>query len=140
MSFRERIHWSALIAMLLAFGWYFAAYPWDVIDTPAGLGASAGMLVLVTILIIVTMSVTAAFFAIRSPKEAHIAEDERERRIHLLGTHFAYYPLVIAVWLNAIAQFYRPSAALALNLLLATAVGAELVRVGVQLWLYRREG
>jgi hypothetical protein len=27
MAFREKIHWVTLVTMILAFGWYFLAYP-----------------------------------------------------------------------------------------------------------------
>lgn len=139
MSFREKTHWAAFAALLAAFGWYFLAYPWSIADTPAGVAAVAGMMVPVTIIIIGVMAVTVAFFAFRAPKEAHLKEDERERTIHIRGTHAAYYPLVLGVWANIIAVFYRLSPAEHLNLLLATVVIAELVRVGSQLYYYRRE-
>jgi uncharacterized membrane protein len=138
MSFREKLHWAAFLGIAGAFGWYFIAYPWPLVHGNAGLGATAGMLVPVTIIIIAVMSVVAAYLAIRYPRDASLREDERERGIHLRGTHMAYYPLIIGVWLNAIAIFYHPSLGVTLNMLLATAVLAELVRVGWQLWLYRR--
>ena len=84
------------------------------------------------------MSVAAAALAIRTPKEAHLKEDEREKTIHLKGTHAAYYPLILGVWANLFAIFYHISPAGRLNLLIATAVIAELVRVGAQLYYYRR--
>jgi hypothetical protein len=138
MSFREKTHWAAFIALVAAFGWYFLTYPWSIVGTPAGVMAVAGMLVPVTIIIIGVMAATAAFFAIRAPKEANLKEDERERTIHIRGTHIAYYPLVLGVWANIIAIFYRLSPAEYLNILLATVVVAELVRVGSQLYFYRR--
>jgi uncharacterized membrane protein len=138
MSFREKIHWAAFLALFVAFGWYFLSYPWEMVGTDAGVAAVAGMLVPVTILIIVVMSVTAAYFAIRTPKEVNLKEDERERTFHIRGTHLAYYPLVLGVWANMIAMFYRLSVAEHLNLLIATVVTAELVRVGSQLFYYRR--
>ncbi len=64
--------------------------------------------------------------------------DERERNFHIRGTHLAYYPLVIGMWGNMIAMFYRLSVAEHLNLLIATIVVAELIRVGSQLYYYRR--
>lgn len=138
MSFREKIHWSAFVALSLGFGWYFLSYPWKLVGTDAGVGAVAGMLVPVTILIIAVMSITAAYFAIQTPKEVNLKEDERERTFHIRGTHLAYYPLVLGVWANMIAMFYRLSVAEHLNLLIATVVTAELVRVGSQLFYYRR--
>ena len=138
MSFREKIHWVAFVAIALAFGWYFLTYPWSMIDTPAGVAVTAGMLVPVTIAILGSMSLLTAIFAIRAPKEAHLKEDERERFIHIRGTHAAYYPLILGVWANLFAIFYHVSPAGRLNLLIATAVFAELVRVGAQLYFYRR--
>jgi hypothetical protein len=138
MSFREKIHWASFLALFVAFGWYFLTYPWNIIDTPAGVGAVAGMLVPVTIIIIIVMTVTTVYFAIRTPAEVNIREDERERTIHIRGTHLAYYPLVLGVWANMIAMFYRLSVGEHLNLLIATVVVAELVRVGSQLYYYRR--
>lgn len=138
MSFREKIHWVAFASLFVAFGWYFLSYPWSIVDRPAGVLAVAGMLVPVTIVIIGSMSVAAAALAIRAPKEAHLKEDEREKTIHLRGTHAAYYLLVLGVWANLFAIFYHISAAGRLNLLIATVVIAELVRVGAQLFYYRR--
>lgn len=138
MSFNEKLHWSAFVALISAFGWYFLSYPWQIVGTRAGVAAAAGMLVPVTIIIIGAMTITAAFFAIRAPKEAHLKDDERERTIHMRGTHIAYYPLVMGVWANLFAIFYQLSAAVHLNLLIATVVIAELVRVGSQLYFFRR--
>lgn len=138
MSFREKIHWAAFIGIAGAFGWYFLSYPWSIVGTPAGIAAIAGMLVPVTLIIIGLMSVTAAYLAIRYPKEAHLKEDERERGIHLKGTHAAYYPLVLGSYGIMVALFNQLSTALLINLLLAVVIGAELVRVGAQLVAYRQ--
>ncbi len=138
MSFREKIHWASFLALAVAFGWYFLTYPWEIVGTAAGVGAVAGMLLPVTIIIVAVMVLSAGYFAIRTPNEAHLKEDERERTIHIRGTHLAYYPLVLGVWANMIAMFYRLSVAEHLNLLIATVVTAELVRVGSQLYYYRR--
>jgi hypothetical protein len=138
MSFREKIHWVTLVTMILAFGWYFLLYPWRIVDSPAGVMATAGMLVPVTIAIIVAMTIATAFLAIRSPREAEAREDERDRDFHLRGTHFGYYPLVIGIWINIFLIFWGIGQAEQLNLMIATLVVAELVRIGTQLYLYRR--
>lgn len=138
MAFREKIHWVTLATMILAFGWYFLAYPWQVAGSPAGVWATAGMLVPVTIAIIVATTVATAFVALRSPGEVDAREDERDRSFHLRGTHYAYYPLVVGIWVNIVLIFWGISQAQQLNLMLATLVAAELVRIGTQLFLYRR--
>ncbi|MEE9433781.1 MAG: hypothetical protein V3V15_06050 [Sphingorhabdus sp.] len=138
MLFREKIHWVTLFTMIVAFGWYFINYPWQVVDMKAGVWATGAMLLVTAIGIIIVMTVATAFFAIRAPGEAHLKEDERDRVIHSRGTHLAYYPLVIGVWVNLGAAFYGLSQAGQINLLLATVVLAELVRIGSQIYLYRR--
>lgn len=138
MSFREKIHWAAFIGIAGAFGWYVLTYPWSIVDTPAGIAAIAGMLVPVTIIIIALMSVTAGYLAIRYPKEANMKEDERERGIHLRGTHAAYYPLVLGGYGIMVALFNQLSIGLLINLLLGVIFTAEMVRVGAQLWFYRK--
>lgn len=138
MSFREKIHWAAFIGIASAFGWYFLTFPWAMVGSPAAMGVVAGKLVIVTVIILGLMSLTAAWLAIRYPREAHLKEDEREYGIHLKGTHAAYYPLVLGAYAMLVAIFWGWSGARLLNLLLAVIISAELVRVGWQLWLYRR--
>lgn len=138
MAFREKIHWVTLVTMILAFGWYFLAYPWQIADSPAGVWTTAGLLVPVTIAIIVAMTVATAFLAIRNRAEVDLKEDERDRSFHMRGTHYAYYPLVVGIWINILLIFWGVGQAQQLNLMLATLVAAELVRIGTQLYLYRR--
>lgn len=138
MSFREKIHWVAFATLGLAFGWYFLNYPWGQIATPTGVLATATMLLPVTLAILGGMTLASAFFALRSPREASLKEDERDRTIHMRGTHLAYYPLVLGVWANLFAIFHQLSPGTRLNLLIATVVLAEMIRVGAQLYAYRR--
>lgn len=138
MAFREKIHWVTLVTMAAAFGWYFLVYPWQIADSPAGVWATAGLLVPVTIAIIVAMTVATAFLAIRNRAEVDLKEDERDRSFHMRGTHYAYYPLVVGIWITIFLIFWGVSQAQQLNLMLATLVTAEIVRIGTQLYLYRR--
>lgn len=138
MSFREKIHWVAFIAMLLAFGWYFLTFPWHAAASPAALWTAGGMLIPLTIGIIVAMTVATAIMAIRNRGEVHIAEDERDRTIHWYGTHLAYYPMVVGTWAGIGLIFAEAPPAILLNLLLAMVVISELLRIGSQIWLYRR--
>lgn len=138
MSFREKIHWVAFIAMLLAFGWYFLTFPWRDAASPAALWAAGGMLVPLTIGIIAVMTVATAIMAILGRGEVHLAEDERDRNIHWYGTHLAYYPMVVGTWAGIGLIFAEAPPAILLNLLLAMVVMSELLRIGSQIWLYRR--
>ena len=138
MSFREKTHWVTLIVILAAFGWYFLQLHTVLPHGPGNIAASGGLLTGVTITIILAMSVVIGIIAAMNPREAHLKDDERDRAIHWRGTHYAYYPIVIGVWLCIGAIFYGYSAATILHSLLAVVVLAEVVRIGSQLWLYRR--
>jgi hypothetical protein len=138
MSFREKIHWLAFVGLIAAFGWYFFSYPWEIVDTPKGMYAAVWMLLPVSIIFLVPMIAGAAFFAIRSPKEADMKEDEREKGIHLRGTYLAYYPLAIGVQLNVFVLINGYNYGYVVTILVATLVVAELIRVGSQLYYYRR--
>ena len=96
------------------------------------------MIIPATIAIIASMSIATAVLAFRSPGEVELKEDERDRSFHVRGTHYAYYPLVVGIWINIFLIFSGVSQAQQLNLLLAIVVVAELVRIGAQLYLYRR--
>ncbi|MGL5837753.1 MAG: hypothetical protein ACRCY3_04555 [Sphingorhabdus sp.] len=138
MSFREKIHWVALVGLIAAFSWYFSSYPWSIANTPKGMYAAVWMLLPVTIIFLIPMIAGSAFFAIRTPKEANLKEDEREKTIHLRGTHMAYYPLVFGVWANIFVLINGVNYGWSVNILMATLVLSELVRVGSQLYFYRR--
>ena len=138
MSFREKMHYLSFIGLIIGFGWYFWTFPWDQAGTKVGMMASGWMLIPATILFIIIMIVGSVYFAIRTPKEANLAEDERETNFHMKGAFVAYYPLVLGGWLNIGALFLGVSHGWAVALLVATLVFAELIRIGVQLYFYRR--
>lgn len=138
MSFREKIHWVAFVAIILAFGWYFLNYPWSASPSSAGLWASGGMLIAVSIGIILAMTVATAIMAIRNRHEVDIREDERDRAIHRHGTHLAYYPMVVGSWTCIGLIFAGTDSVVLLNVILAMVVCAELLRIGSQIWLYRQ--
>lgn len=138
MSFREKTHWVALIVILAAFGWYFLQLHTALPRGPGNIAASSGLLTAITIGIILAMSLIIGIIALINPREAHHKADERDRIIHWRGTHYAYYPVVIGVWLCIGAIFSGYSTATVLHSLLAVVVVAEVVRIGSQLWLYRR--
>ncbi|WP_246156428.1 hypothetical protein [Sphingorhabdus profundilacus] len=96
------------------------------------------MLIPVTIIFLVPMIAGTVFFAIRTPKEANLKEDEREKTIHLRGTHMAYYPLVLGVWANIFFLINGIGFGYSVNILIATLVVSEVIRVGSQLYFYRK--
>lgn len=139
MTFREKTHWVALVVMAVAFGWYFFQLHTVLPHGPGNIAASGGLLTVVTIGIILAMSIIIGIIAAANPRDAHAAADERERSIHWRGTHYAYYPMVLGIWLCIGLIFAGYSTPTLLNTLLAVVVFAEMVRIGVQLYLYRRD-
>lgn len=137
MAFREKIHWVAFVAILLAFGWYFLTFPWRDAASPTALWTAGGMLIPLTLGIIVAMTAATAILAIRNRSEVDLAEDERDRAIHRNGTHLAYYPMVVGSWACIGLIFTGAAPAILLNVLLAMVVVSELLRIGSQIWLYR---
>jgi hypothetical protein len=138
MSFREKIHWVALVTMIFAFGWYFLQTPWRSAGGPQTLWASAGLLFAATLAVVVLMTAATAIMAIRNRDEVNLKEDERDRSIHWRGTHLAYYPMVVGTWSCIGLIFAGVDRVILLNVLLAMVVLAELLRIGWQIWLYRK--
>ncbi len=139
MTFREKTHWVAMVVLTLVFGWFFIHSHTALPRGPEHLAASGGLLMFSTIGIIIAMSIIIGFIAARNPQDAHLAADERERSIHWRGTHYAYYPAVIGMWLCIWLIFSGYDRVTLLYSLLGVVVLCELVRIGSQLWLYRRE-
>lgn len=50
MSFLEKIHWVALVILILGFGWYFTSYPWATANTLDGMLTSVWMLIPTTLI------------------------------------------------------------------------------------------
>lgn len=138
MSFREKTHWVALIVIMGAFGWYFFQLHTAMPRGPGNIAASGGLLTVITVGIILAMTIIIGIIAAINPGDAHAKADERDRTIHWRGTHYAYYPIVLGTWL-CIGMIYSGfSTPTILNTLLAVVVIAELVRIGTQIYLYRK--
>ncbi len=141
MSFREKMHWVSLIAILGGFGWYFGTlhlvgYGHSPGDT--GEKYYFGLLIATIVGILTVMIIGAALIAIFKPKDAKYAWDERDRLIHMRGTHAAYYILVVGMWATGLSLHFGYSLFFMLNAMLAIIVVAESIRIGTQLYLYRR--
>lgn len=137
MSFREKIIWVAFITMVGGFGFYFLT-----LLTPIGKDASPdyylGLLSLIIALVIGSMSITTLILFIRNRSEVTFKEDERDHNIHKAATQIAYYPLLLGVWASAALFHNGVSTPTMLNILMAVLVGAESIRLGYQIFLYRK--
>lgn len=138
MSFREKMHWVAFVAILLAFGWYFLTLPGASVPAEVAVPVAGARLIPVTLGIIAVMTLVTAVLAIHNRSEVDVREDERDRAIHRFGTHIAYYPMVVGTWTAIGLIFAGATLATLLTVLIAMVVVSELIRIGSQIWLYRR--
>ncbi len=137
MSFREKILWVAFITMVGGFGFYFLT-----LLTPIGKDASPdyylGLLFLIIGLVVGSMLIATMILFIRNRSEITFKEDERDRNIHKAATQIAYYPLLLGVWASGALFHNGVSVPTMLNILMAVLVGAESIRLGYQIFLYRK--
>jgi len=137
MSFREKMLWVALTAMAGGFGFYFLT-----LLTPIGKDATpdyfVGLILIILGFVLASMTIAAIAMALRNRNEATWKEDERDRDIHRAGTQAAYYPLLLGVWATGVVFHHDFGITVTLNFLLAIVVMAEFIRLGWQIWLYRK--
>lgn len=138
MSFREKMHWVSLAAIFGGFGWYFLSILTDGSgDQPDG-DILFWRLVVVIVLIIATMTISAVLLAFTNLKDVNTRQDERDKTIHAKGALTAYYILVVGFW-TVLAFLLKGSSVFFLaNLVLGILVIGETVRIGAQLYFYRR--
>lgn len=137
MSFREKMLWVATTSMGLGFGFYFIT-----LLTPIGNNATpdyyVGLLLSIIGVTIGAMIIATLFLFLRDRSDVYFTEDERDRDIHKSGTHMAYYPLLLGVWGSGLLYHHGASTPTMLNTLLAIIVFAEMIRLGYQIYLYRK--
>ena len=137
MSFREKIDWLSLGAILIGFGWYFAAFPYASKGN-AALGTQGGMLFAIAILMAITMTISAVALAVHKPSEANASVDERDRNIGRMAATRAYYVMIPGAAFAFASAFYTRELVIVLNMLLAASVLAECVRLSSQIFASQR--
>jgi len=138
MSFREKIAWLTLGGLLLAFAPYFVALallgkePWL-------LGpASAGLFLLVVIVLTIGMTIGSILVALTNVRDAERPSDERDRDIARRASSIAYAVLIPAIFLALATLLLGLGQAVLVNAVLAAVVIAELVRCTTEILGYRR--
>lgn len=139
MSYREKVAWLSLLAMLVAFGPYFAVValhpPDDALPNLRQLWLF-GMAVAVQVGI---LAVGHAVFRLRTPAEAREPADERDLAIQRRSVSIAYGTLIAGVILVAIVMPFYASGWAIVNGAIFAIVLAELVSYGVAVVAYRRQ-
>lgn len=139
MTFREKIDWLTIGAIVLAFGGYAIAFPWGLSGVPA-LAAQGGLLILVAAAMTLALTAAAVVLAIHRPRDANAPADERDRGITRRAATRAYYVLIVGAACCFALGYWTADLAAVLNGLLAAIVAAELVRLASQVGAYRRGG
>ncbi|MFV3129683.1 hypothetical protein [Niveispirillum sp. KHB5.9] len=142
MSFREKLTWLQLLA-LLGFG---GAYFIPVFGSYLGWGLLPGgqfmwmVYCLMTLIVgqIVVAVGLAILTAIRNPREARSPRDERDRQVGLLGTRTGFYVLVVGAIGAMLTSHLGIDKRLLVNFMFFALLLAELSRLGTQVFMYRR--
>ena len=138
MTFHEKTRWTALIVDLIIWSWYFAHVAAALPDGPADemdfLWLAAGATIATIIIHVAAIIV----FAVRRPKEAEAAPDERERQIERNAGNAAYTLLAIGLVNIIIGSYFGWTKFETVNAVLAVFVFAEISRYVLEIFAYRR--
>lgn len=143
MSFREKLAWMQLLALLGFGGAYFipvfgAYLGWAAV--PGG-GQFMWLLFCIVGMIvgqIVIAIILAVMLALRSGGKVRSAADERDRQVALLGTRTGFYMLVTGTICAMLSLHHGADKLMLVNFMFFALLLAETSRVGTQVFMYRR--
>jgi hypothetical protein len=138
MSFREKSAWISFFVILVAFGFYFAAYVNHLLHPGSPHPHFFGLFLLLVVAVVVLEVVLHILVAIRSPSDANAPRDERDRLINLKAARIAFYVLMTLAFLSVGAMHHGATALFMGNCIFFAIWVAELTRFGSQIVLYRR--
>lgn len=137
MTYQEKSRWIALIANLLAWGWYCVTLA----RLPAGLPDERGLLgLMVPVFIAITVINIAGHVvvAVLKPGEAGTDLDEREKAISRHASAIGYSVLCVGIAIALGTTLWYWTAWIAVNAVMAAFILAECVRYGVEIAAFRR--
>ncbi len=135
MSFKEKMHWTSFITIALGFGYYYVNLA--IYGHTVGPTFYFGLIAMAIGFFIAATIVAATVFAILNPKDANASTDERDRNFHRRALPVPYYILVVGAWCVG-GLFHAFGPYVAMNALMGLLVSVELIRIGTQLFFYRR--
>lgn len=137
MSFREKSVWISFVLILLASGVYFGNIA-RVLTGRSGHQDAPLFLGLILAVIVLELALH-AIAASGSPTEARMPRDERERLIAMRATQVAFPVFVVAALASIGLMHLRVSTWEMAHATLLAIVIAELVKLGTEIRLYRRD-
>jgi len=135
MSFREKSAWISLILIVLVFGPYFGRVALALAGKTHVHAGTQFALITVFVLLEIVLHVAVA---VRSPREARAARDEREDLIDLRATRTAFYVLLAGVLIAIFTLHFPVNVWMLSQFVLFSAVVAQLMRFSNQIRLFRR--
>lgn len=138
MSYREKVSWLSLLAILVTFGPYLALIA---IDPPSAPMPDLRALTTFGVTVVVQMLILGGghiFLRLRAPHEARIPADERDRAIARRSVSVAYYILISGVILVGCVMPFDSGGWKLINAAIFAIVLAELAHYGIAVWCYRR--
>ena len=139
MPYREKIAWLSLIAMALTFGPYFTLSALGYL--PQATLPIVGQLILyaeIALAQFVILGLGHQYLRHRSPEEARMPPDERERNIMLRARTLAYYILIAGMILVGVVMPLSESGWRIINAALFMIVAAEVIYYGGVVFSYRK--
>jgi uncharacterized membrane protein len=139
MSFREKSAWISLLTYGGVYGYYFWTLSRVIAAGDATTFAYGGILVRSMFLLVVIEVALQIALALRAPREAQAAADERERLIALKATRIAFHVVMIGAATTCAAIAISAPAFYTTNGLFLAMVLAEVVRNASQVVYFRRD-
>lgn len=139
MPHREKAAWLSLLAIVVAFGPYFAIVASNPPDDTLPNLRLLGLFALAAAVQVSIMAIGHLWLRIRSPEEAALPADERDQGIERRAVVFAYYVLIGGVIIAAIIMPFYAGGWEVVNAAILAIVVAELVHDGFTIAGYRRQ-
>jgi hypothetical protein len=139
MPYREKIAWLFLIAMAVTFGPYFVIVS---VSPPGEALPNLHQLALYAVAAIAQMLILGAghiYLRRKSPQDASMPPDERDRVIMRRSINSAYYVLIVGMILVGVVMPFVSRGWSIVNAALFMIVLAEVVHRGVTVFGYRRQ-
>ncbi len=140
MSYREKVAWLSLIAMVGAFGPYFAIVAAGILPSAALPNLRQLALYAVAVLVqLLILGVGRLYLRHASPLEARTPPDERDRVIQRRSINAAYFVLLAGTIEVGVILPFTANGWTIVNAALFAIVAAEIVHYAVVAVSYRRQ-
>ena len=138
MPYREKVTWLTLIAQVATLGPYLAIMAIAPPTAPMPDYQPLTLFAFATVAQMLILGAGHVWLRIRSPEDARVPADERDRAIARRALGAAYYTLLVGMILVGIVMPFRSSGWTIINAAIAAILVAEVVHHGVTVWSYRR--